>query len=248
MTAIGDGKRLAVVGDGDGQRVGFTMVDDIPDLSFFADNAGIDTYEVLKGPQALLYGSNPSLFGLVIKTTKKPRPQFEANFGASVGDYGWRRADLDITGPLANRGLPFDYGAMPLVAQVTAAPYVLGVRAGFAGEDLAGFLAEAIGTPAQRLARKGTLYLFDEPTTGLHFEDVKKLLEVLHELADQGNTVVVIEHNLDVVKTADWVIDLGPEGGDGGGEILATGTPEAICSVERSHTGRFLAPLLARQH
>lgn len=84
-----------------GQRVGFTMVDDIPDLSFFADNAGIDTYEVLKGPQALLYGSNPSLFGLVIKTTKKPRPQFEANFGASVGDYGWRRADLDITGPLA---------------------------------------------------------------------------------------------------------------------------------------------------
>ncbi|MBL9215290.1 MAG: TonB-dependent receptor [Opitutaceae bacterium] len=83
-----------------GQRVGFTMVDDIPDLSFFADNAGIDTYEILKGPQALLYGSNPSLFGLVIKTTKKPLPQFEANFGASVGDYGWRRTDVDITGPL----------------------------------------------------------------------------------------------------------------------------------------------------
>ena len=84
-----------------GQRVGFTMTDDIPDLSFFADNAGIDTYEVLKGPQALLYGSNPSLFGLVIKTTKKPQPVFGANFGLSIGDYGWRRVDLDLTGPLS---------------------------------------------------------------------------------------------------------------------------------------------------
>ena len=92
-----------------------------------------------------------------------------------------------------------------------------------------------------------TLYILDEPTTGLHFHDIQQLLGVLHRLRDQGNTVVIIEHNLDVVKTADWVIDLGPEGGDGGGEILATGTPEAICSVERSHTGRFLAPLLARQ-
>ncbi len=84
-----------------GQRVGFTMTDDIPDLSFFADNAGIDTYEVLKGPQALLYGSNPSLFGLVIKTTKKPLPEFQGSLGASIGDYGWKRVDLDITGPLA---------------------------------------------------------------------------------------------------------------------------------------------------
>ncbi|MBS0664314.1 MAG: TonB-dependent receptor [Verrucomicrobia bacterium] len=84
-----------------GQRVGFTMVDDIPDLSFFADNAGIDTYEVLKGPQALLYGSNPSLFGLVIKTTKKPLPEFQGSLGASIGDYGWKRVDFDITGPLA---------------------------------------------------------------------------------------------------------------------------------------------------
>lgn len=83
-----------------GQRTGFTMVDDIPDLSFFADNAGIDTYEVLKGPQALLYGSSPSLFGLVIKTTKKPLPVFGGNVGLSVGDYGWRRVDVDITGPL----------------------------------------------------------------------------------------------------------------------------------------------------
>ena len=100
---------------------------------------------------------------------------------------------------------------------------------------------------SKELARRSTgrtLYILDEPTTGLHFEDVRKLLEVLHELVDQGNTVVVIEHNLDVVKTADWVIDIGPEGGDGGGTIVATGTPEEIARVEKSHTGHYLAPLL----
>ncbi|MBL3566620.1 excinuclease ABC subunit UvrA, partial [Rhodovulum sulfidophilum] len=89
-----------------------------------------------------------------------------------------------------------------------------------------------------------TLYILDEPTTGLHFEDVKKLLEVLHELVDQGNTVVVIEHNLDVIKTADWIIDIGPEGGDGGGRIVAEGTPEEVASCEASHTGRYLKDML----
>ncbi len=89
-----------------------------------------------------------------------------------------------------------------------------------------------------------TLYILDEPTTGLHFEDVKKLLEVLHRLVDQGNTVVVIEHNLDVIKTADWILDIGPEGGAGGGEIIATGTPEDIAGVKKSYTGKYLAPLL----
>ena len=89
-----------------------------------------------------------------------------------------------------------------------------------------------------------TLYILDEPTTGLHFEDVKKLLEVLHELVEQGNSVLVIEHNLDVVKTADWIIDIGPEGGDGGGEIVAVGTPEDVAAVERSHTGRYLKDML----
>ncbi|MFA5538702.1 MAG: ATP-binding cassette domain-containing protein, partial [Gemmobacter sp.] len=98
-----------------------------------------------------------------------------------------------------------------------------------------------------RRATGRTLYILDEPTTGLHFEDVRKLLEVLHELVEQGNTVVVIEHNLDVIKTADWIIDIGPEGGDGGGEIVATGTPEDVAAVERSHTGRYLGPLLARR-
>ena len=89
-----------------------------------------------------------------------------------------------------------------------------------------------------------TLYILDEPTTGLHFEDVRKLLEVLHELVDQGNTVVVIEHNLDVVKTADHIIDIGPEGGDGGGKIVAVGTPEDVAAAERSHTGQYLKPML----
>jgi excinuclease ABC subunit A len=103
---------------------------------------------------------------------------------------------------------------------------------------------------AKELSKRATgrtLYILDEPTTGLHFHDVKKLLEVLHELVSQGNTVVVIEHNLEVIKTADWVIDLGPEGGDGGGEIVAWGPPEDIVKAPRSYTGKFLAPVLAKQ-
>ncbi|WP_372708843.1 excinuclease ABC subunit UvrA [Hyphomicrobium sp.] len=97
-----------------------------------------------------------------------------------------------------------------------------------------------------RRATGRTLYILDEPTTGLHFHDVAKLLEVLHELADAGNTVVVIEHNLEVIKTADWVVDLGPEGGDGGGTIVAAGTPEDVVKVKESYTGQYLKPVLAR--
>jgi excinuclease ABC subunit A len=89
-----------------------------------------------------------------------------------------------------------------------------------------------------------TLYILDEPTTGLHVHDIKKLLEVLQTLVSQGNTVLVIEHNLDVIKTADWVIDLGPEGGDGGGEIVATGTPEKVSKIKKSYTGQYLKTLL----
>ncbi|MFZ0350179.1 MAG: ATP-binding cassette domain-containing protein, partial [Pseudolabrys sp.] len=102
---------------------------------------------------------------------------------------------------------------------------------------------------AKELSKRATgrtLYILDEPTTGLHFHDVAKLLEVLHELVEGGNTVVVIEHNLEVIKTADWVIDLGPEGGDGGGEIVASGTPEDIMKAKRSYTAQFLAPVLGR--
>jgi excinuclease ABC subunit A len=103
---------------------------------------------------------------------------------------------------------------------------------------------------ARELARKATgrtLYVLDEPTTGLHFTDIEVLLHAIMELRDQGNTIVVIEHNLDVVACADWVMDLGPEGGDGGGEIVAVGTPEAIAACERSHTGRYLKDVIARQ-
>ena len=102
---------------------------------------------------------------------------------------------------------------------------------------------------AKELSKRATgrtLYILDEPTTGLHFHDVAKLLEVLHELVEGGNTVVVIEHNLEVIKTADWVIDLGLEGGDGGGEIVAAGTPEDVVAVKKSYTGQFLAPVLRR--
>ncbi|MFN3725711.1 MAG: excinuclease ABC subunit UvrA [Allosphingosinicella sp.] len=102
---------------------------------------------------------------------------------------------------------------------------------------------------AKELSRRATgqtLYILDEPTTGLHFEDVRKLLEVLHALVEQGNTVVVIEHNLEVIKTADWIIDLGPEGGDKGGEIVAEGTPEQVAKEPRSYTGHYLAPLLTK--
>ncbi|HTV32014.1 MAG TPA: excinuclease ABC subunit A, partial [Methylocella sp.] len=103
---------------------------------------------------------------------------------------------------------------------------------------------------AKELSRRSTgrtLYILDEPTTGLHFHDVAKLLEVLQELVEQGNTVVVIEHNLEVIKTADWIIDLGPEGGDGGGEIVATGTPESITRVKGSFTGQYLKEALDRR-
>src|SRR5262249_44404870 len=95
-----------------------------------------------------------------------------------------------------------------------------------------------------RVQTGNTLYLLDEPTTGLHFDDIRKLLLVLHRLVDLGNTVMVIEHNLDVIKTADWIIDLGPEGGAAGGRIVAEGPPEEVAQVPDSHTGRLLKPLL----
>jgi excinuclease ABC subunit A len=120
------------------------------------------------------------------------------------------------------------------------------VKLGQQATTLSGGEAQRIKL-AKELARRATgrtLYILDEPTTGLHFEDVRKLLEVLHALVDQGNTILVIEHNLEVIKTADWILDLGPEGGDGGGRIVAEGTPEDIAANAASHTGRFLTPLL----
>ncbi|MBN8819229.1 MAG: excinuclease ABC subunit UvrA [Sphingomonas sp.] len=123
------------------------------------------------------------------------------------------------------------------------------VKVGQQATTLSGGEAQRVKL-AKELSRRATgntLYILDEPTTGLHFEDVRKLLEVLHALVEQGNSVVVIEHNLDVIKTADWIIDLGPEGGTKGGEIVATGTPEQVAKEPRSFTGHYLRPLLSRQ-
>ena len=120
------------------------------------------------------------------------------------------------------------------------------IRLGQAATTLSGGEAQRVKLSRELSKRDtgNTLYILDEPTTGLHFEDIRQLLEVLHRLRDGGNTVVIIEHNLDVIKTADWLIDLGPEGGSGGGQIIATGTPEDVAETKASHTGHFLAPLL----
>ncbi|WP_416358464.1 excinuclease ABC subunit UvrA [Aureimonas phyllosphaerae] len=155
---------------------------------------------------------------------------------------------LDMT---VEEGVEF-FSAVPAVRDklVTLNEVGLGyIKVGQQANTLSGGEAQRVKL-AKELSRRATgrtLYILDEPTTGLHFHDVAKLLEVLHELVDQGNTVVVIEHNLEVIKTADWVIDIGPEGGDGGGEIVATGTPEALVKVPRSYTGRFLKDLLERR-
>ncbi len=120
------------------------------------------------------------------------------------------------------------------------------IRLGQAATTLSGGEAQRVKL-ARELSKRDTgktLYILDEPTTGLHFHDIQQLLTVLHRLRDHGNTVVVIEHNLDVIKTADWIIDLGPEGGQGGGEIIAQGTPEDVSQIEGSHTAHFLKPML----
>ena len=101
-----------------------------------------------------------------------------------------------------------------------------------------------LASELSKVATGKTLYILDEPTTGLHFADIEKLLEVLQRLVDSGNTVLVIEHNLDVIKQADWIVDLGPEGGEAGGEVIATGTPEQVAEAEGSYTGQFLRELL----
>jgi excinuclease ABC subunit A len=120
------------------------------------------------------------------------------------------------------------------------------IRLGQSATTLSGGEAQRVKL-ARELSKRDTgqtLYILDEPTTGLHFHDIKQLLNVLHRLRDHGNTIVVIEHNLDVIKTADWVVDLGPEGGDQGGQIIATGTPEQVAKLKHSYTGHFLKRVL----
>jgi excinuclease ABC subunit A len=120
------------------------------------------------------------------------------------------------------------------------------VRLGQSATTLSGGEAQRVklATELQKRSNGRSIYVLDEPTTGLHFEDVRKLLEVLNGLVNKGNSVIVIEHNLDVIKSADWIVDLGPEGGSGGGTIVATGTPEQVARNPQSHTGVFLAELL----
>ncbi len=123
------------------------------------------------------------------------------------------------------------------------------IRLGQPATTLSGGEAQRVklATELAKRASGQTIYILDEPTTGLHFEDVRRLLIVLHRLVEQGNTVLVIEHNLDVIKTADWLIDMGPEGGNGGGELVAAGTPEQVAREPKSHTGRFLAEIFDRK-
>ena len=157
----------------------------------------------------------------------------------------------DVLAMTVSTGREF-FGAVPAIRDRLAVLERVGlgyIGIGQPATTLSGGEAQRVKL-AKELARRATgrtLYVLDEPTTGLHFEDVGKLLEVLHALVEQGNTVVVIEHNLDVIKTADWIIDLGPEGGDGGGQVVAAGLPEEVVRCRSSHTGAFLKPLLSKR-
>ncbi|PRL11125.1 UvrABC system protein A [Haemophilus influenzae] len=143
------------------------------------------------------------------------------------------------------------FDAIPMIARKLQTLMDVGlsyIRLGQSSTTLSGGEAQRVklATELSKRDTGKTLYILDEPTTGLHFADIKQLLEVLHRLRDQGNTIVVIEHNLDVIKTADWIVDLGPEGGSGGGQIIATGTPEQVAKVKSSHTARFLKLILEK--
>jgi excinuclease ABC subunit A len=179
----------------------------------------------------------------VCKGKRYNRETLEVTFkGKSIADV------LDMT---VEEAADF-FKAVPRVRETLKTLHRVGldyIHVGQQATTLSGGEAQRVKL-AKELSKRATgrtLYILDEPTTGLHFHDVAKLLEVLHELVEQGNSVVVIEHNLEVIKTADWIIDLGPEGGDGGGEIVAAGPPEDIVRVKRSYTGKFLAPVLGRK-
>jgi excinuclease ABC subunit A len=179
----------------------------------------------------------------VCKGHRYNRETLEVQFkGKSIADV------LDMT---IDEATDF-FAAVPSIREKFATLQRVGlgyVKVGQPATTLSGGEAQRVKLSRElsKRATGRTLYMLDEPTTGLHFHDVKKLLEVLHELVENGNTVVVIEHNLEVIKTADWLIDLGPEGGDAGGEIVGVGTPEDIIDNPRSHTGRFLKQVMRRR-
>ena len=168
------------------------------------------------------------------------RETLEIKFkGKSISDI------LDMT---VEDGVDF-FAAIPSVRDKVVMMQKVGldyIRIGQAATTLSGGEAQRVKL-SKELSKRSTgrtLYILDEPTTGLHFEDIKKLLEVIQALVDMGNTVIIIEHNLDVIKTADWIIDIGPEGGNGGGMIIAEGTPEKIATVKGSFTGEYLKQVL----
>jgi excinuclease ABC subunit A len=179
----------------------------------------------------------------VCKGKRYNRETLEVQFkGKSISDV------LDMT---IDEGVEF-FSAVPVIRDKFATLQRVGlgyVKVGQPATTLSGGEAQRVKLSKElsKRATGRTLYMLDEPTTGLHFHDVAKLLEVLHELVDGGNSVIVIEHNLEVIKTADWIIDMGPEGGDGGGEVVAIGTPEAVASNPRSHTGHFLKEVMDRR-
>ena len=154
----------------------------------------------------------------------------------------------DVLGMTVEDAMHF-FDAIPVIHRRLETLFHVGlgyIRLGQSATTLSGGEAQRVKL-ARELAKRDTgktLYILDEPTTGLHFHDIAKLLDILHELRNKGNTIVVIEHNLDVIKTADWVIDLGPEGGAGGGMIIAEGTPEVVAKNKVSHTAKFLKPML----
>ena len=173
----------------------------------------------------------------VCKGKRYNRETLEVKYnGRSIADV------LDLT---VEEGVK-EFSAVPSIREKLSTLEQVGlgyVKIGQRATTLSGGEAQRVKL-AKELSRRATgrtLYILDEPTTGLHFEDVRKLLEVLHALIDQGNSIIVIEHNLEVIKTADWVIDLGPEGGDGGGQIVASGTPEEVAATKGSFTGEYLA-------
>ena len=158
------------------------------------------------------------------------------------------RSISDVLAMSVDEALEFFQNIPPIKRQMqTLSDVGLGyIKLGQPAPTLSGGEAQRIKLASElhKRATGNTMYVLDEPTTGLHFEDIRKLLQVLQRLVSAGNTVIVIEHNLDVVKTADWIIDLGPEGGDQGGKIVAVGTPEEVAAHPDSHTGRFLAEVL----
>jgi excinuclease ABC subunit A len=179
----------------------------------------------------------------VCKGRRYNRETLEVKYkGKSIADV------LDMT---VEEALEFFYNIPPIKRKLQLLFDVgLGyIKLGQPATTLSGGEAQRIKLTAELVKRETgrTLYILDEPTTGLHFADVQKLLDVLNRLVDAQNTVIVIEHNLDVVKCADWIIDLGPEGGEEGGQVIATGTPEEIASCPESYTGQYLRPILLKE-